>query len=134
MEAGASTAPNLLITLGERTPTNIDETQRLRQRLPNFKEGELVLLQDDNSKRGKLLLGRITKVMPGRFCTCRRCADKERDVHVTSDEFLQAGGQRSRGTTSSKWGVCCRRHLSTNLSRTFLNATLIGRKKETLVG
>ena len=37
-----------------------------RQKQPNFKEGELVLLQDDNSKRGKWPLGRITKVMPGK--------------------------------------------------------------------
>ena len=32
---------------------------------PSFKVGELVLLQDDDVKRGKWPLARITKVMPG---------------------------------------------------------------------
>ena len=36
-----------------------------RDRKPNFTVGELVLLQDDDTKRGKWPLGRITKVMPG---------------------------------------------------------------------
>ena len=36
-----------------------------RDQKPNFREGELVLVQDDELKRRKWPLGRITKVMPG---------------------------------------------------------------------
>ena len=36
-----------------------------RDRTPNFRVGELVLLQDDDLKRGRWPLARITKVMPG---------------------------------------------------------------------
>ena len=36
-----------------------------RNKKPNFEEGELVLVRDDASKRGKWPLGRITRVMPG---------------------------------------------------------------------
>ena len=36
-----------------------------RDRKPNFEVGELVLVQDDDTKRRKWPLGRITKVMPG---------------------------------------------------------------------
>ena len=36
-----------------------------RDKKPNFQEGELVLIQDDDLKRRKWPLGRITRVMPG---------------------------------------------------------------------
>ena len=36
-----------------------------RDQKPNFREGKLVLVQDDELKRRKWPLGRITKVMPG---------------------------------------------------------------------
>ena len=38
---------------------------RWRERSPNFKVDELVLLQDDDTRRGKWPLGQITKIMPG---------------------------------------------------------------------
>ena len=37
-----------------------------RKRKPNFEVGELVLVQDEDTKRGKWPLGRITRVMPGK--------------------------------------------------------------------
>ena len=37
-----------------------------RDQKPNYRVGELVLVQDEDSKRGKWPLGRIIKVMPGR--------------------------------------------------------------------
>ena len=36
-----------------------------RDKRPNFKEGELVLVHDEDTKRGRWPLGRITKAMPG---------------------------------------------------------------------
>ena len=37
-----------------------------RDRKPNYAVGEMVLVQEEDSKRGKWPLGRITKVMPGK--------------------------------------------------------------------
>ena len=48
----------------EYLPT-LTKRVRWREKVPNLKSGDLVLLQEDDLKRGKWPLARITKVMPG---------------------------------------------------------------------
>ena len=48
----------------EYLPT-LTKRPKWRRKKPSYKIGELVLLQDDDVKRGKWPLARITKVMPG---------------------------------------------------------------------
>ena len=54
-----------------------------RTQKPNFVEGELVLVQDDDFKRGKWPLGRITKVMPGADDVVRMVEVKMRNATYT---------------------------------------------------
>ena len=60
-------------------------TQRPKWRTskPSFKVGELVILQDDNYKRGKWPLARITKVMPGKDNITRIIQVRTRDGEYT---------------------------------------------------
>ena len=60
-------------------------TQRPKWRTskPSFKVGELVILQDDNYKRGKWPLARITKVMPGKDNITRVIQVRTRDGDYT---------------------------------------------------
>ena len=50
----------------EYLPTLTTRPRGWRQKIPNFREGELVLVQDDDVKRGLWPLARIVKVMPGK--------------------------------------------------------------------
>ena len=44
---------------------SLTKRARWRNNIPNYNVGELVLVQDDDLKRGKWPLGRIVKVKPG---------------------------------------------------------------------
>ena len=49
----------------EYLPTLTTRPKGWREHVANFKEGDLVLLQVDDVKRGLWPLARVTKVMPG---------------------------------------------------------------------
>ena len=50
-----------------------------RSHSPNFEEGELVLVQDDDVKRGKWPLGRIVQTFPGKDGVVRSVELKMKD-------------------------------------------------------
>ena len=62
---------------------NLTKRTRWKDKVANFKVGELVLLNDDNLRRGKWPLARITKVMPGKDNVVRVAEIRTRDGTYT---------------------------------------------------
>ena len=66
METGAGVASEVLDALDQRISPVSDETCLLAKNVPNIALGDLVLVQDEELKRGKWPLARVTKILPGK--------------------------------------------------------------------
>ena len=64
METGPGTATHVLVEVDQRILAIPNPTYMLERKVSNLVVGELVLIQDDDLKRGKWPLGRIVNVMP----------------------------------------------------------------------
>ena len=84
MEARASYGPALLEALAPRISSSADGTPEVDIRPRNVREGDLVLVVDENSPRGCWPLGRVLRVLPGDDGRVRVA-----EVHTKSGTYIR---------------------------------------------